>query len=78
MLNDATIVAHAAKNTHTMHHCQLSVIQLSTNIKDFERQIDRENRWREKQTDRQRRDRERQTNRENRIRERENYKTVEH
>lgn len=53
MFYSAPVVGSAARITHTMHHCQLSVIQLTTNIKDFERQTDRQTKRTDEEKNRQ-------------------------
>lgn len=38
MFYGATVMASAARITHTLHHFQLSVIKVPTSIKEFERE----------------------------------------
>lgn len=57
----ATVVPRETRITHTLYHCQLSVIQLLTNIKQYflrERQKKRE---KERQTDKTDGERERES-----------------
>lgn len=69
MFFGATVVAREIRITHTLHYCQLSVIQLLTNIKEFERETETE-REKKIQINRQNRRKERERGRE-RERERE-------
>lgn len=51
MLYSATVWASAAKSRDTLHHCPLSVIQLSTKINKIERERKRERADGKKRTD---------------------------